>query len=204
MLTWFTPVTCLASSLTRSFAALLISTVDKSIYCYQSLLNWSFDLILFHKYFRHETVSSTDNKRLTRHTITMIKLSLSFGLSPPSPPAEAWYISIVVVKLQLTSSTKWGSSFEPLPSLISLFIFVWSISEAIPKNNWMRGEQACLSDPKIFREAPAHLPLLGFWEYLSADLPINRPVQYHEKQWNINFLFMHKPRQFLTEMCKRS
>ena len=39
MLTWFTPVTCLASSLTRSFAALLISTVDKSIYCYQSLLN---------------------------------------------------------------------------------------------------------------------------------------------------------------------
>ena len=31
-----------------------------------------------------------------------------------------------------------------LPSLISLFIFVWSISEANPKNNWMRGEQACL------------------------------------------------------------
>ena len=31
-----------------------------------------------------------------------------------------------------------------LPSLISLFIFVWSISEANPKNNWMRGKQACL------------------------------------------------------------
>ena len=31
-----------------------------------------------------------------------------------------------------------------LPSLISLFIFVWSISEADPKNNWIRGEQACL------------------------------------------------------------
>ena len=34
-----------------------------------------------------------------------------------------------------------------LPSLISLFIFVWSISEANPKNNWMRGEQACLRRP---------------------------------------------------------
>ena len=31
-----------------------------------------------------------------------------------------------------------------LPSLISLYIFVWSISEVNPKNNWMRGEQACL------------------------------------------------------------
>ena len=31
-----------------------------------------------------------------------------------------------------------------LPSLISLFIFFWSISEAKPKNNWMRGEQAYL------------------------------------------------------------
>ena len=31
-----------------------------------------------------------------------------------------------------------------LPSLISLSIFVWSILEAYPKNNWMRGEQACL------------------------------------------------------------
>ena len=36
-----------------------------------------------------------------------------------------------------------------LPSLISLFIFVWSISEAEanPNNNWMRGEQACLFGP---------------------------------------------------------
>ena len=32
-----------------------------------------------------------------------------------------------------------------LPSLISLYVFVWSISEANPKNNWMRGEQACLN-----------------------------------------------------------
>ena len=30
-----------------------------------------------------------------------------------------------------------------LPALISIFIFVWSISEAYLKNNWMRGEQAC-------------------------------------------------------------
>ena len=36
-----------------------------------------------------------------------------------------------------------------LPSLISLFIFVWSISEANPKNNWMRGEQACLIYPPL-------------------------------------------------------
>ena len=35
-----------------------------------------------------------------------------------------------------------------LPSLISLFIFIWSISEANPKNNWMRGEQACLGLPQ--------------------------------------------------------
>ena len=33
-----------------------------------------------------------------------------------------------------------------LPSLISLYIFLWSISEANPKNNRMRGEQACLID----------------------------------------------------------
>ena len=31
-----------------------------------------------------------------------------------------------------------------LPCLISLFIFVWSHSEANPKKNWLRGEQACL------------------------------------------------------------
>ena len=42
LLTWFTLLTCLASSLTRSLAVLLISTVDKSIYCYQRLLKfWS-------------------------------------------------------------------------------------------------------------------------------------------------------------------
>ena len=34
-----------------------------------------------------------------------------------------------------------------LPSLISLFIFVWSISEENPKNNLIRGEQACLFPP---------------------------------------------------------
>ena len=34
-----------------------------------------------------------------------------------------------------------------LPSLISLFIFVWSISEENPKNNLITGEQACLFPP---------------------------------------------------------
>jgi len=56
------------------------------------------------------------------------------------------------------SPITWRPSWvdSQLPSLISLFIFVWSISEANPKNNWMRGEQACL----ILRTNSGHLHLL--------------------------------------------
>ena len=43
--------------------------------------------------------------------------------------------------------TIWAYIDSQLPSLISPFIFVWSISEANPKNNWMRGGQAFLIHP---------------------------------------------------------
>ena len=48
-----------------------------------------------------------------------------------------WYFDIIRIGEEGVDSQ--------LSSLISLFIFVWSILEANPKNNWMRGEQACLS-----------------------------------------------------------
>ena len=54
---------------------------------------------------------------------------------PALPPTPILLFSCVEICFRKESQ---------LPSLISLFILVWSISEANPKNNWMRGEQACL------------------------------------------------------------
>ena len=73
-----------------------------------------------------------------KHYIALLlfHLFLSLSLSFSKILASPWF-SLSLLKILPCIDSQ-------LPSLISLFIFVWSISEANPKNNWMRGEQACL------------------------------------------------------------
>ena len=66
------------------------------------------------------------------------------GGSVPNPPDD---VRQKYFPTERTTFQKGPYLDSQLPSLISLFIFVRSISEANPKNNWMRGEQACLASP---------------------------------------------------------
>ena len=72
-----------------------------------------------------------------------------------------------------------------VPFLISLFIFVWSISEANRKNSWMRGEQACLEK---FTQMLCYwcwlcfCQFLKFGKYKSIGCFINDVARYHNSE----------------------